>query len=553
MSEEENESSELVFETSADDEDESIIEFKDKINLILNEESNRKVKDLYSEYKNNELELRPDFQRKFVWDIKKSSRLIESALLDIPLPTIYLSEEEDDRYLVIDGQQRLTSFFSYIDGKFPDGRDFKLTGLKRFKSLNSLSFKDLENTDKNKIMRCILRTIIFRKGTDTDLKFEIFERLNIGAVSLKEQELRNCMFRGRYNDLLKKLADYPNFRYILSQEKPDLRMKDIQLVLRFFAFYNSTFFDYKSPMKQFLNKDMERYQNLPEDKLLELEVAFKQSVDIIKELLGKHAFRRFHVRSLNEPIGEWDSRINESLFDILMYYFPKYDKEAIIRRLDSIKEAYIFLMTNDDEFKGSITNSTSSEKAVRIRFDKWGQILDKIIGTEINDNSFSFQLKQNLRNNNPYCHVCGNRIELQHLDSAILDLGEEQFWLNRENIPNSTKLIHRSCDLERSKSALLVDSSTSKKALNCESNKDLICTSIDQISRPNIPKFLPFKAYKEEQLVDLGRWILSLNKNMNFEDFAKKINKEIGGSNLRKERRERSREIYNTLTQSQEE
>ena len=121
-------------------------------------------------------------------------------MLDIPLPIVYFSEESGGKVAVIDGQQRLTAFFSFIDGKFPNGKDFKLTGLKVFKDFNKKKFSELSDKYQEKISECKIRTITFKQDSDKDLKFEIFERLNSGSVKLNDQELRNCMYRGRYND-----------------------------------------------------------------------------------------------------------------------------------------------------------------------------------------------------------------------------------------------------------------------------------------------------------------------------------------------------------------
>jgi uncharacterized protein with ParB-like and HNH nuclease domain len=146
---------------------------------------------------------------------------MESALLDIPLPVIYLSEEKDGKEYVIDGQQRLTSFFSFIDGMIPSGKEFKLTGLKVFKECNGKYFKDLEEAHQDRLRYYKLRTVTFAKDSDPNLKFEIFERLNTGSVSLNDQELRNCIYRGPYNRLLKELAEDPDFRYLMGLNGPE--------------------------------------------------------------------------------------------------------------------------------------------------------------------------------------------------------------------------------------------------------------------------------------------------------------------------------------------
>ena len=193
---------------------------------VYTEQGDPEIESLYRKWKDGDLDIQPDFQRGFVWDIIKASRLIESILLDIPLPVIYLSQEKDDRECVIDGQQRLTAFFSYIDGKLPDprlpfGKDFKLNSLNVFTELIGKYFKDLPKELQKKIRYYKIRTITFRKESEQDLKFEVFERLNTGSVSLNDQELRNCIYRGKYNDLLWELSEDKTFRELLGIKKPE--------------------------------------------------------------------------------------------------------------------------------------------------------------------------------------------------------------------------------------------------------------------------------------------------------------------------------------------
>ena len=118
---------------------------------IYTEQGDLEIESLLGKFKRGRLNIQPEYQRQFVWDKVKSSHLIESALLDIPLPMVYLSEEKDGKENVIDGQQRLTSFFSFIDGKLPDGNDFKLSGLKVFTELNGKKYSELSDELQDKI------------------------------------------------------------------------------------------------------------------------------------------------------------------------------------------------------------------------------------------------------------------------------------------------------------------------------------------------------------------------------------------------------------------
>ncbi|WP_028844908.1 GmrSD restriction endonuclease domain-containing protein [Thermodesulfovibrio thiophilus] len=435
---------EIDFEQSLEEETEIIPQDR----KIYTDKGDPEIDSLYGKYKRGKLILQPDFQRYFVWDNAKSSRLIESAFLDIPLPVIYLSEGQDGKEYVIDGQQRLTAFFSFIDGKFPDGKDFKLSGLKVYKNLNSRTFKELDEEFQDKIKYCKIRTITFKKESDPDLKFEIFERLNTGSVSLNDQELRNCVYRGPYNDLLKELAKDRDFMYLLNLKTPEKRMRDVELVLRFASFYHSTYLNYKPPMRKFLNNDMEKYQYITDKDSIELRTVFKNSVTIIKSLLDKHAFKRFYKGNEKNPNGYWEpKKFNASLYDILMFSFAREDKNKVYQNLDSIREALVYLMTNDQEFIDSIELSTSTVQAVRTRFDKWRLALQEIIGiSQKETRCFSLKFKEELYKKDSTCSICGQKIH--HIDDAAID-HIEQYWKGGKTIPENARLTHRYCNWSR--------------------------------------------------------------------------------------------------------
>jgi hypothetical protein len=361
-----------------------------------------------------------------------------------------LSEEKDGKEVVIDGQQRLTAFFSFIDGTFPSGQVFRLSGLKVFENLSKKTYKELEEALQDKIQYCKLRTITFNKDSSHDLKFEIFERLNSGAVSLNQQELRNCIYRGPYNELLKKLAQNEDFISLVGHEPPRDRMRNVELVLRFAAFYHSTYLHYKPPILRFLNNEMIQRRNIDEQKAEEFTNAFKNTVAINKSLLGNHAFKRFYAGSDKAPNGYWEpQRFNASLYDILMYSFAKEDRNKVYQNLDSIREALICLMTEDQDFVDAIELGTSGLKAVTKRFDKWRMTLQTIIGiAQKEPRCFSKRLKEQLFNLDPTCSICGQRI--QDIDDSAVD-HINQYWLGGKTIPENARLTHRYCNFARSR------------------------------------------------------------------------------------------------------
>ncbi len=341
---------ELEFETPLEEEEESL-NFPSAKRKIYTDLADPEIEALLGKFKRGKLIVQPDFQRYYVWDVAKASKLIESALLGIPIPIIYLSEEPDNKEYVIDGQQRLTSFFSFIDGRLPSNinADFRLKGLKVTSELNGKKYSELTESLQDQIRYFSVRTITFKKESDPSLKFGIFERLNTGAVSLNDQELRNCIYRGEFNKLLKDLSGDSDFKFILGLTGPDMRMKDIELVLRFAAFHHATYLKYKPPMKNFLNMEAERYRNISISEAQELKVGFKNTCQIIRSMFGANAFKRFYKGASGKNVaGYWEpKKFNASLYDILMYTFAQTDKNIVYQNLDSIREALIHLMTED--------------------------------------------------------------------------------------------------------------------------------------------------------------------------------------------------------------
>ncbi len=428
--------------------DEASAPYLENETTILTSQGDPEIDSLLGKKQRGRLVLQPDFQRLYVWDNKKASKLVESVLLSIPLPIVYLSQEHDGKEYVIDGQQRLTSLFSYIDGKFPDGNDFSLDGLNVLNELNGKKFSQLTEEFQDRIRYYKIRVITFLKDSSDDLKFEIFERLNTGSEPLNDQELRNCIYRGKFNIALKEMASDADFMYICGFKSPDLRMRDIELVLRFSAFYHRTYLNYKAPIKSFLNAEAREKQNISDTDLIDLKKAFKNACQIIRSLLDKNAFKRYYKGDENQPNGRWENKkFNQSLYDILMYSFAKEDKNNVYQNLDGVRESLIYLMTQDQQFIDSIERSTSSVPAVTTRFDKWRLTLQGVIGiNQKEDRCFSLALKEQLMTINPTCGICQQRI--QQLDDAAID-HIQQYWMGGKTIPENARLTHRYCNWAR--------------------------------------------------------------------------------------------------------
>lgn len=434
----------MLFEEADVDENIQLPENKE----IVTEQKDEEIFSLHTKYLKGRLNTRPDYQRMYVWDNKKASRLIESILLNIPIPLIYMVAI-NGQINVIDGQQRLTSIFNFLDGKF------KLTGLVAFSNLNKLSFKDLDEEYQNRINDYHIRTITFKSSAASDLQYEIFSRLNTGSVALNDQELRNCVYRGKFNDLLKELATNEKFLDILGLNGPHKRMQDVELVLRFLSFYINTYIKYKSSMKSFLNNTMNS-ENIvfskDDSKAAEYRKVFNQAVNNVFSLLGTNCFRRF-IKNKDSNDSTWESRrFNVSLYDILMWSLCEIDSNLLMRHKDAIREALINLMVEDDDFISSIQISTSDPKVVRRRFEIWKKTLDEILDNDkVEPRAFSLELKKKLFDENPTCAICHQKIE--NIDDAAVD-HIEQYWLGGRTIPENARLTHRYCNNARKRKEL---------------------------------------------------------------------------------------------------
>lgn len=235
------------------------------------------VQSLMDQIKNGTIFLRPiserpSFQRRYVWSNVLASRLIESILLNVPIPPCYLSQNEDYELDVIDGQQRLFSIYRFLDNQFA------LSGLEVLTDLNRSRFHKLPTTFQRKLKTHTLRLVAVTNESHPEIKFDVFQRLNTNTVPLNAQELRNCVYRGALNELLKDAVTYEPWLRILRKKKPDKRMRDEELVLRFFAFHVQGITSYRTPQKYWLNDAAEDGQDYTADKIAELQQDWQRAL-----------------------------------------------------------------------------------------------------------------------------------------------------------------------------------------------------------------------------------------------------------------------------------
>src|SRR5262249_4806523 len=277
---------------------------------VISQVSDWTISVLRERWDTGALELQPKFQREYVWALRPElpSRLIESLLLEIPIPPIYFGKDADGRLEMIDGQQRLTTLIKFVSNEFP------LRKLNRMASLNHKYFRDLSTAMKRKILDTPIRSITIDLGTNSDLRYEVFERLNRGSMALNEQELRNCVYRGPFNDLLGNLERDPYWRKVKGGDTPEPRFKEREIILRFFAFADRLQ-HYTGNLKRFLNEYMAQYAPHHEDALRTHAASFKQTVQNIYTVFGDNSARLYEVNPRTNA-GGWDTKFSVTAFDI---------------------------------------------------------------------------------------------------------------------------------------------------------------------------------------------------------------------------------------------
>lgn len=250
----------------------------------------------------------PEFQRQFVWNQVQASKLIESFLVGLPVPAIFLYVEyESQKKLLVDGQQRLKSITYFLDGYFGEelgGKRsiFLLKGLNNKSKFFDKTFDDLDESDKTRFRDSVLRAFVIQQLSpkdDTSI-YHVFERLNTGGTFLNNQEVRNCVYFGTFNDTVKKELNVLNsWRQIVGKPEPDKRMVDNELILRFLSL-SSNFEIYEKPMKDYISTFLKRHREPSDEFLAATKKLFSETCISIIEILGT---KPFHVkRGLNAAV-----------------------------------------------------------------------------------------------------------------------------------------------------------------------------------------------------------------------------------------------------------
>lgn len=338
--------------------------------------------------KTNYMDLMPFYQRRPRWDAAKQSLLIESFLMNIPVPPVFLYEKDYNSYEVMDGQQRITALRDFYDNRL------KLTDLQMWPELNGRYYHNLPDSLKAGIDRRSITSIVLLKESTADeaeasyLRETVFERLNTGGVALERQEIRNALYRGPFNDLLTELSRLDLFRRVwgipryveneidinpsLLQNSFFSKMADLELVLRFFALRHAE--KYRRGMQGFLDLYMTKAMKFKADDLQMLRQDFITTMNVAVEIFGDKVFCPYNVREKG-----WETKPQKAFYDAVMVGLSeRLGKIAdMVPKREEIIEGTKALFFAHEE--GTFTGRGNSKKDVQDRIQLFGKMLDSVL------------------------------------------------------------------------------------------------------------------------------------------------------------------------------
>jgi uncharacterized protein with ParB-like and HNH nuclease domain len=314
--------------------------------------------------------INPDFQRNIVWKHEQKSQFIESVILNFPLPPWYVNQTVEGKYIIVDGLQRTSSLYGFVND------EFELKGLKALTKLNGYKFSDLADLEgdyQTRIEDKKLTLYIIKPSVSSKVIIDIFNRINTGGTQLNQQEVRNCIFSGKSTKLLKELSEKEYFKDAIDRGISSDRMKDREAILRYLAF---KIFDYEKDyfgdVSDFLEKAMKKLNQMDDENIEILKKDFERVMKLTINFFGKNNFRLFNTdKNGNRQKG----RINIALMESVAYFFSIQNDQFLILHQDQIKINFERLLKNT-EYLDAIRSATSGKAKVTARFN----IAQKILG-----------------------------------------------------------------------------------------------------------------------------------------------------------------------------
>lgn len=321
------------------------------------------VSNIVDQLKYGDILLEPDFQRHpDLWNPTQQSRLIESLIIRIPLPTFYFDSTDDDKLIVVDGLQRLYAIKRFMVLDIDDTDRLALTNLEYLKEYEGKKFEELPPIIQRRIKSQTLSTYVIRPGTPDKVRTSIFTRINTGGLTLEPAEIKNSVYRGQAANLLKELAHSEEFVRATRNKIDSKRMLDCEFVNRFMAFYLLGTEQYSGNLEDYLNDVMIQLQKESKVTIEKCRRDFLKAMKYSANILGNIAFRKINA---NERYGQ----INKPLYDAVAVNLAKLSTqecEKLLEKKDELLKKYIELL-KDKKFVGIITSGTAAIDNVKSR------------------------------------------------------------------------------------------------------------------------------------------------------------------------------------------
>lgn len=337
------------------------------------------VQTVLDQLERGNIQLNPRFQRRDAWTRPRKSRFIESLILGLPIPQIVLAEKKDERrrFIVLDGKQRLMTLLQFTGGAGDESKNnnFKLTGLDALDELRNLTYSDLASSPElrdvlTEFENQTIRTVVIRNWPNMSFLHLVFLRLNTGSVKLAAQELRQAMFPGPFTDFSDQHSISSDaLRRLLRLDEPDFRMRDVELLIRYFGFANFIS-QYRGELKLFLdavcdrlNRDWTTFADRIQSQAAEFDAGVNAAVDVFGT---DDVARRPHEEGVRRPF-------NRAIFDAQIFYFRVPEiRAAALKHRAQVQAAFDHLWNNDDGFVSSVQSSTKTIQATHTRLSRWG-------------------------------------------------------------------------------------------------------------------------------------------------------------------------------------
>ncbi len=340
----------------------------EKINIVTREPT---IEQLLRRINEEALNLAPDFQRQAdIWKEDVKSRLIESIIIRIPLPAFYMDATDEDRWLVVDGLQRLSALKQFVSDK-----KLKLSGLEYLTELEGKTYDELDRRYQRRIEETQVTVYLIVKGTPPEVKYNIFKRINTGGSPLDPQELRHALNPGKGTKSLTKLAGFKEFQQVINLgEARKKRMDDREFVLGFLAFMLTSYEDYKDETRDsFLSQALFHINNLPEARLAIIEKRFKKTMTATFEIFGENAFRKISKKQKKKY------PVNKALFEAWSVNISSLEDEQVQKLKDNKQDlinSFINHIDDDEEFLKSISQAANK---VEYRFRTIEKLIQEVL------------------------------------------------------------------------------------------------------------------------------------------------------------------------------